>query len=152
MMDDATRQAVDDVLETLEDGAKGFSDAADKLDSSNRPDIADVLRNLGRERRDYHNELQTLASSLGIEPKAKGTVVGAVHRGWMGLKDALSGDDPDGVLDAAEQGEDHALSVYRDVSQRDIANEVLRTVLERQLSGVTAAHNKVKQLRDSVSS
>ena len=72
----------------------------------------------------------------------------AVHRGWMSVKDVLAGTgDPEGVLDAAEQGEDHAKSDYAEALEADISPE-LRTVVERQYTAVQHAHDLVRDLRD----
>ena len=67
----------------------------------------------------------------------------------LSLKDALSGTGPEGVLDAAEQGEDHAISEYEKASNEDISPE-LKVVVLRQLTGIRAAHDDVKALRDTM--
>ena len=41
----------------------------------------------------------------------------------MALKDALSSDDPQGVLDAAEQGEDHAVKEFQSALDADLAQD-----------------------------
>ena len=75
-------------------------------------------------------------------------MAGAMQRGWLTLKDAVAGDDPKAVLDAAEQGEDHAVSEFKDALDKDLPADV-RTVVERQAQAVRAAHDRVKALRDS---
>jgi uncharacterized protein (TIGR02284 family) len=139
-----------DLIETLEDGKKGFSDAAEKLAESNRSDLASKFRNFSSQREQFAAELRQMAGNYGDSTKGeKGSTAGALHRGWMAVKDALSGSDPDGVLDAAEQGEDHAVSEYeRALDNADISID-LRNVIERQYAEVQAAHNEVRSLRDS---
>jgi uncharacterized protein (TIGR02284 family) len=66
----------------------------------------------------------------------------------MAVKDALSGSDPDGVLDAAEQGEDHTVSEYSEALEDDVS-PMLEEVLRRQMAAVQAAHDQVKALRDA---
>lgn len=53
-----------------------------------------------------------------------------------------------GVLDVAEQGEDHAGKEYEKALAADISTG-LRTVVERQLVDVRSAHDQVKALRDA---
>ncbi|WP_420452892.1 ferritin-like domain-containing protein [Ilumatobacter sp.] len=139
-----------DLMETLADGRKGFSDAAEKLADSNRSDLASKFRELSEQRAGFHAELETMAAAYGDDIDEDGSVGAAVHRGWMSLKDALSGSDPDGVLDAAEQGEDHALSEYKDALDKDISAD-LKTTVQRQYSAIQTAHDEVKRLRDSTS-
>ena len=67
----------------------------------------------------------------------------------MAIKDALSGSSAEGVLDAAEQGEDHAKSSYEDALKEDVSAE-LAAVIRRQHEGVCAGHDEVRSLRDSL--
>ncbi len=144
------RSVTNDLIETLEDGRKGFTAAADKLAESDRADLATAFRGFAGQRAEFSAELQTLAAAYGDDTDDSGSTVAALHRGWMSLKDALSGSDPKGVLDAAEQGEDHAVAEYRDALAKDISND-LRLVVERQYDAIDIAHDEVRRLRDTVS-
>lgn len=141
-------QVTKKVIEVLEDGKLGFADAADKLADSDRADLAPTFRKFSEQRATFAGELERLAAAYGDDIDESGSVKGTLHRGWMAVKDALSGSDPDGVLDAAEQGEDHAVGVYNDALAEDISPE-LGEVLRRQLGSVEAAHDQVKALRNA---
>ena len=78
----------------------------------------------------------------------EGSVPGALHRSWMALRDALTGDDPYAVLAAAEEGEDHAVAEYRKAVSADLPDPV-RSTVERQAAEVKTGHDKVKALRDA---
>ncbi len=138
-----------DLMETLKDGEEGFASAAEKLADSDRRDLAAEFRALSQQRGQFYRELESLAASYGDDIDESGSVAGTLHRAWMSIKDALSGDDPNGILDAAEQGEDHAVSEYEDALDKDISPG-LRTVVQRQYDEVKQAHDRVKQLRDTV--
>ena len=138
-----------DLMQTLEDGKDGFTRAADKLAESDRPDLSTKMRAYADQRAAFSTELETLAATYGDDIDESGSVAGAIHRGWMSVKDAISGSDPDGVLDAAEQGEDHAVSEYEDALGKDISPE-LREVVQRQFTGVKQAHDEVRALRDAL--
>jgi uncharacterized protein (TIGR02284 family) len=144
------RSVTNDLIETLEDGRKGFAAAADKLADSDRADLATTFRGYAGQRAEFSAELQKLASAYGDDTDDSGSAAAAVHRGWMSLKDAISGSDPKGVLEAAEQGEDHAVSEYRDALAKDISTD-LRVVVERQYDAIDMAHDEVRRLRDTVS-
>jgi uncharacterized protein (TIGR02284 family) len=139
-----------DLIETLEDGRVGFAKGAEKLKADGNPAFAQKFSELSAQRARFAEELRELARQYGDEIDEDGSMLGALHRGWMTIKDAVAGDDPEGVLDAAEQGEDHAKSEYADALKADISAH-LRTVVERQAREVQAAHDEVKALRDSVS-
>jgi uncharacterized protein (TIGR02284 family) len=142
------RRVTKDLIETLEDGKDGFARAADKLAESDRPDLSTKMRAFSEQRARFSAELEQMAANYGDDIDENGSVAGAVHRGWMAVKDAIAGSDPDGVLDAAEQGEDHAVSEYQDALAKDISPD-LRVVLERQFVEVQQAHDQVKALRNA---
>ena len=144
------RKVTKDLIETLEDGKKGFADAAEKLADTNRSDLAPRFRELGEQRARFSAELEQMAAAYGDDIDEDGSVLAAAHRGWMALKDALAGSDPDGVLDAAEQGEDHAVSEYKKALDEDIS-ENLRLAIQRQFTDIQSAHDEVKRMRDTVS-
>lgn len=136
-----------DLIQTLEDGREGFAQGADKLEKDGATDVAAVFRRYSTQRAEFSDELQKLAAEYGEQIEESGTVAAAVHRGWMKLKDALAGDDPKGVLDAAEQGEDHAVKEFKKALEADISPE-FKAVVQRQFDGVKAGHDEVKALRD----
>lgn len=137
-----------DLIETLEDGQDGYAKGADKLDESDTPELATKFREFSQQRARFASELTAMAANYGDHIDESGSVAAAVHRGWMGLKDALSGSDPKGVLDTAEQGEDHALKEYDKALAADISAD-LRTVVERQRADIKAAHDTVRAFRDA---
>lgn len=141
------RRVTKDLLQTLEDGKEGFARAAERLAESDRPDLSTKMRAFSEQRARFSAELAQMAASYGDDIDEDGSMAGALHRGWMAVKDAIAGSDPHGVLDAAEQGEDHAVSEYRDALAKDISPN-LRVVLERQFLDVQEAHDEVKALRN----
>lgn len=137
-----------DLIETLEDGKDGFTRAADKLADSDRPELSTTFRDYAAQRASFAAELRSMAAGYGDRIEESGSIAAAIHRGWMSLKDALAGSSPEGVLDAAEQGEDHAVGEYHRALKADISPE-LRAVVQRQYTAVKAAHDHVRSLRDA---
>ena len=137
-----------DLVETLEDGKEGFAKGAEKLESSGNHDEAAVFHRLSAQRAQFVSELSGMAKSYGDNIDESGSMAGKLHRGWLSLKDALAGSSPDGVLDAAEQGEDHAVGEYDKALKADIS-QPLRAIVERQFQEIKTAHNEVKSLRNA---
>src|SRR5680860_592529 len=123
-MTDSTAAVLEDLIQTLEDGRKGFEQAADHLDGTAAGGVTDRMRTFSEQRADFSSELRSIATMQGFEIDDKGSVAGAMHRGWIGLKDALTGDDPSAVLGAAESGEDHAVSEYEQALEKDLPTDV----------------------------
>ena len=143
MSTDAT--VTKDLMQTLEDGRNGFADAAGKLVDTDRPDLAPRFAEFSAQRATMYSELEVLAAAYGDDLDQDGSAAAAIHRGWMSLKDALAGSSASGVLDVAEQGEDHATSEYRKALEKDLSPD-LADVVRRQLVDITAVHDEVQRL------
>jgi len=137
-----------DLIKTLENGREGFERAAERLSNSNEPALSAEFAKFSAQRGQFASELTQLAAAYGDQLDKRTTVPGAVHRGWMAVKDMLAGSDPDGVLDAAAQGEDHAVEEYESALEADISDG-LRTVITRQYAEVKSARDRVISARDS---
>jgi len=139
-----------DLVETLDNGQKGFAEAAEKLEGDGQPELASQFRSYSEQRAQLSRELRDLAATRGEQIDTGGTVPGAVHRGWLAVKDAIHGSSPEGVLDAAEQGEDHAVSEFKDALDKDLPPDIA-AVVSRQYEEVRATHDAVRSLRDRAS-
>ena len=142
----ADEKAAKDLVETLKDGQKGYAASAEKLADSDRPDWATTMRRLEQQRVQFAQEIVGMGHDYGDDVDEGGSALAAVHRGWLSLKDALTGDKPSGVLDAAVQGEDHTVSEYEKALKEDLS-EGFRTVVQRQRGEIVAARDEVKALQ-----
>lgn len=138
-----------DLVQVLEDAKLGFGQAAEKLAETDRADLAPKFRQFADQRASFSAELEAMAAAYGDDVDEDGSIAGTMHRGWLAVKDAFSGSDPSGVLDAAEQGEDHAVEEYEKALNKDISID-LRDTIQRQFTEVKATHDTVRNLRDSI--
>ena len=136
---------LNDVLESCRDGEFGFRECADHAKSQ---DLKVLLNRHSAECRDAGFELLNVIKSVGGTPDEGGTASGALHRGWVAVRAALTTYDDKAVLDECERGEDAALVRYRKALKEELPVEA-RVVLERQLQGAQRNHDEVKALRDA---
>jgi uncharacterized protein (TIGR02284 family) len=94
-------------------------------------------------------ELQAWIERLGGEPVRHGTRMGAVHRGWVGLRAALARDDDAAILAECERGEGHALAIYRNALD-DPLPEDIRELVQRQFVGVMENYEEIRRLQHFV--
>lgn len=142
------KQVTKDLVSILQDGMDGFAKAAEKLEGDDEQALAAEFREYSKKRGEFVNELRSMARSNGDDVQESGSIAGAIHRGWLSLKDAMSGTNPKGVLEAAEQGEDHAIAAFQEAINADISNE-LRSVVTRQYVKIRAVHENVRSLRNT---
>jgi uncharacterized protein (TIGR02284 family) len=146
-MADSTKDylsTLNDLIETCKDGEQGFRDAADGV---KRADLKSIFNEYARQRTQFANELQRHVMRLGGDPETSGSATGAMHRGWLNLKSAITGKDDEAILNEAERGEDVAVESYQSALERDLPSD-LRAVVEDQYQQILQAHNQVKALRD----
>lgn len=130
------------LLETLRDGEQGFQSAADGLEDA---ELRRVFVSFSAQRREFAVELEAELRRLGEEPAERGHVAGALHRGWINLKAAVTGKDEGAIISEAERGEDVAVKNYREALQKGLPAPI-QTVVERQYAQVQDAHDHVRSL------
>jgi uncharacterized protein (TIGR02284 family) len=141
----ATR-TMDEVLETLESGRIGFARGAERLERDGYSSLAAMFRDVSDERARFAAELRRIEDHTE-DSGPLATVVGAAHRGWTVLRDAVAGGDPDAVLSVADRCEDQARRVYEHALVDDALAPSTREVLQRQCVALKAAHDRVRFAR-----
>jgi len=143
-MSDKTESILNDLIETSKDGERGFTKAA--ADTKNA-ELASVFTEGARRCREGAQELQALVRAQGGDPEKTSSVAAAIHRGWVSLREAVTGRDDEAILEECERGEDYAKAQYRKALEHELPSTV-REVVDRQYRGVIANHDRVRALRD----
>ena len=145
----------DDVIDTLnkliatcKDGEYGFRTSAEHVKSAQ---LRQVFSSRAEECQRGASELQALVTRLGGDADTGSSATGTLHRGWVKLKEAVSGDSDVAALEECERGEDAALERYRDAVKQDLPPDIA-AVVQRQYEGVKRNHDQVRTLRDQMRS
>ena len=144
----ADAKVAKELVETLKDGHKGFASAAEKLRDSDNPEVVTTFERLSEQRAGFSRDIVAMGHEYGDDVDESGTATAAVHRGWIALKDALTGDDASAVIGAAATGEDHAVSEYEKALEEDDLSDGFRTVVQQQHTAIVAARDEVKALQN----
>jgi uncharacterized protein (TIGR02284 family) len=137
---------IDNLIETLKDGQEGFKQAAESVKD---PQLKSVFDEYSRQRARFVSELRSQAQSLEErESKPSGSAAGALHRGWINLKSALTRGDDHAILAECERGEDSAVEQYKEALDNGLSASV-QQIVSRQYTQVKQAHDRVKSLRDA---
>ncbi len=141
----------DDVISTLNnliqtcwDGEEGFRSAATGVSD---PAVKGLFEQYAHQRAQFVGELQNEVARLGGNPQNRGSVSGALHRGWINIKAAVTGRSEHQILEEAERGEDVAVRSYENALNSNLPPEVMPVVM-RQFNMIREAHNRVRSLRD----
>lgn len=133
------------LIETCKDGQEGFQTAAEGVE---RSDLKTLFYEFSQQRAEFAGVLQELVRTLGGDPEVSGSMSGALHRGWIDIKTAVTGRDEEAILNECERGEDYAKDTYRKAMEMALPANIA-DVISQQSQAILAAHNRIRSLRDS---
>lgn len=135
--------AVNDVIETLINGVRGFEAAADEAEGQ----LAQELVAMGAQRRATTEDIIRIAADEDMNPVTlddEGTASGVLHRSWISIRDAVEGDS--GVVAAALNGEQHAKDELEEAIDGGLPDPIT-TVAKRALDEIEANIAKFEAMK-----
>ena len=145
MANDSVITTLNNLIETCKDGQEGFQQAAEGVQDSS---LKSLFYEYSQQRSQFVGELQGLVRELGGEAETSSSVAGALHRGWINIKSAVTGQDDAAILNECERGEDVAKNAYKDALAADLPSNVA-SVIQEQATFVQQAHDRIRGLRDA---
>lgn len=130
------------LIETSRDGEQGFRTAAEGVTD---PQVRTVFQQYSQQRGQFVRDLQQAVSKLGGSAETSGSMSGSVHRGWMKIKEAVTGKDDQAIIAEAERGEDVAKAAFDGALREDLPRDILPLV-ERMAAQVREAHDRVRAM------
>ena len=139
---DAVISVLNDLIETCKDGVNGFRTAAAAVKS---PQAKALFTSRVQLIERSAEELQALVRRFGGDPETTGSVAATLHRGWIDLKSAVTGQDDAAIITECERGEQVAVKNYEDALAKDLPVDV-RAIVERQYRGAVQNLERVRAL------
>lgn len=145
-LEESTIEGLQTLIRYNLDSQKGFQEVAKETDST---ELASLFREIAQERGELATELQQHVEVNDEDPVEEGSMMAALHRTWIEVRNKLNGGSPYVILAEAERGEDTIKHAYEDVL-KETAGSAVNDVLTRQYAKVKSAHDRVRDLRDAV--
>jgi uncharacterized protein (TIGR02284 family) len=136
--------ALQDLVECSLDGEYGFRSCAEH---AKREDLKSMFLQRADDCRRGAQELNEIIRACGGSVTEHGSAAGAMHRGWVAVKSAMSTYDDKAILEEAERGEDNAKARYMKALRVPMPPSI-KMAVEHQMQGVQRNHDQVKMLRD----
>ncbi len=134
---------LNNLIETCKDGQEGFQTAADGVKNS---ELKTLFHTYSQQRAQFAGELQSEVGRLGGDPEKTGSLAASLHRGWIDIKSAVTGEDEGAVIAECERGEDSAVKNYNDaLADQNLPGDI-RSIVERQFAQVKEAHDRIRSL------
>ncbi len=147
MDNDNAISTLNNLIETCKDGENGFRTAADGVKNA---ELKTLFSKYSQQRAQFATELQGEVRGLGGDPEKTGSVAATLHRGWIDIKSAVTGQDEAAIIAECERGEDSAKSNYEEALKEDLPAKVKSTI-EKQYGMIKEAHDRVRDLKRATS-
>ena len=151
--DEKTTRTLNDLIETCKGGMKGYETAAGRVEN---PQLKSEFSRLSQQRATFANELESTARQYGITAQNDNTIEGvamdaasAMHRGWMNLKSAITGNSSEAILSECENGDAAALETYEEALAVQTLPLDLINVIEKQHQQILEAKNHITSLKQT---
>ena len=141
--------ALNTLIGTLVDSVEGYQKAAADTENTR---YAEMFNQRARERHRAIRNQQRGGPRRGGEPEDDGTTTGAVHRGWMNLKEAVLGQDDETIVKTVEEGEDYLKNKFETVLNNTDLPAEAQTAVQEAWQSVKAGHDQMSQLKQAISS
>ena len=151
--DEKTTRTLNDLIETCKGGMKGYETAAGRVED---PQLKSEFSRLSQHRATFANELESTARQYGITAQNDNTIEGvamdapsAMHRGWMNLKSAITGNSNEAILSECENGDAAALETYEEALAVQTLPLDLINLIEKQHQQILEAKNHITSLKQT---
>lgn len=145
---DTVRMAIKNLVDIAHTGHEGYNTAADNVKN---PEYAALFRGFAQQRQTFEHELKQCVARLGGDPEAKSaggmleSAAGALHRGWINIKSAITGGGESAILDECERGDEIAIQAYQSALEQPFPQDVAQ-MLRQQYQSIQEAYTRVKGL------
>ena len=138
-----------DLLEITNDRLKGYEKVKEKVLNDN-PALKELFANLKEQTQEMQIDLVKHLGELGGEADNDGTVLGAIHRGWIEVKDAFVSDKAESTLENAIFGEKAAIKAYEKAAKEDGLCDKCHSIINDHLSKLRDSLQKAEALEEIV--
>jgi len=144
-------EILNDLIQINNDRVTGYEKAISEL-GENDSDLHSLFSEMIRQSNQLKSTLTQEVQVLGASADTGTTTSGKVYRAWMDIKAIFTGHDRETVLNNCEFGEDAAQKAYKMALETEGLSGNLRSIISEQKTDLKTSHDKIKALRDSVSS
>lgn len=138
---------LNDLVKINNDRIQGYEKA---IDDTEDPQLDDLFRHYVIQSQNFRSQLAehiVRIDGLAVSDATSTDVTSKIHRAWIDIKSALTGKDKESVLSSVEFGENAAVEAYQDAIAKDHIPAYMKEDLQKQLTQLQEALEKVKGLQ-----
>jgi len=134
---------LNDLIECCRNAQEGYRVAAESVRNCEFRRLFNIF---SQQRAQFVSELQAEVRRLGGEPVQKGSIAGMLHRGWIGLKSAVTAGDEASIITECQRGEESSVNSYQEALKADLPLDV-QYVVKRQYMDIRDAYDRIRILQ-----
>jgi len=139
---------IQDALNTLirrnYDAEKGFDQIADKVENSI---LKESFQQTVQNRYRFGHDIKAIMADLDLEIRKGTSMQGDLHRAWIALKDAVTSQDDELIIEEAIRGEKFAYDDYAAIVLRKDLEEGHRQILRNHLESIKLSIRNLERMK-----
>ena len=139
---------INSLIKTTIDSVDGYRAAAESVDTGR---FVDILFDRANEREEVATRLQEAVTAMGGSPEDDGSMLAGAHRSFMGLKDAVMGNDEQAIVSEVERGEDVIKAKYEEALKDNDLSQQARSLIADCYTSVKKGHDQMRDLKHNLS-
>lgn len=139
---DETIDQLNHLVNTNREAESGLRDAAERVDNS---ELESLFNGYAKQHARFEAELLEEIKRLGGLTSNAKTTGGALRKGWLDLKSALSGHSAGAILASCESGEESAEIAYNDAVLANRSGQT-HTLIDKHLQQIKGFHTRLCRL------
>lgn len=143
---EAVARKLNELLEKNYDAEKGYKNAAEQVKNDK---LKAFFREKANERYDFGHQLKDEIRNYGENPDKGSSMAADVHRSWMNLKNFLSGNREEAILEEAVRGEKVAVDEYEKIIDDTNVPPSTKKLLLKHKNSIVDSLNKIQGLEKS---
>lgn len=140
-----TIDILNNLITVSKDGEAGFKKVAEEVTDAH---LKSVFTNRASGCTQAIAELQAHVTRLGGTPTDSGSILGALHRGWVDVKSAVTNRDNATILEECYRGEESAEQAFAKALENNDLSQDVRSFIQKLYDGVKQNYDLVARLKN----
>ncbi|MGO2356843.1 ferritin-like domain-containing protein [Mesonia sp.] len=129
------------LLEKTYDAEKGYKDAATNVKDTK---MKSFLEEQAQQRNSFGHEIKQEIKAFDQKPDKGGSITGTLHRTWMDVKTAFSGNENETVMEEVQRGEKAAIEDYDEILAETSLPGSTKSLLQNQRQKIEQAQQSAQ--------
>lgn len=129
------------------DSEEGYSTAAEAVREGDA-DLHTLFHRYALQRAQFAGELEQEIHTYGGEYPVEGSFTGTLRKGWLNIRSAISGNDPEAIVAECLKAENAVLEDYQETLHQDLP-EYLKEMIRQQHDQLLETRQRLQAIKQT---